>query len=291
MKNTHGYSPLHWAAYMGHIDTVKSLVNDGGADLEIGDANGATPLHWAASGGQAAVVKKLLALNANPDALDNKDASPLHWAAGEEESTPGILEVLQLLVKGGTDMDRKQRVVGSIPMCTAFELAKEKNLPLAIKTLEKLKGIWTPKSSAEKKAETDKRQAAAHERIGKARAVLEKRIQANKAAIAAKKVEARNLQRKQSKLSDEAKERQRTEAAAIAVRTPSPPLSLSVSPSSIAFAYGNVYSTSGKRLLNVVYKRSKLQRIMMRQELLLILTHTASLKRSMLNKTNKSWIA
>lgn len=51
------WTPLHTAAYSGHVGACASLVRRGGADLDARDNHGWTPIHWAAYGGHADVCR------------------------------------------------------------------------------------------------------------------------------------------------------------------------------------------------------------------------------------------
>jgi ankyrin repeat protein len=51
------WTPLHTAAYSGHVDVCATLVHRGGADLAARDNHGWTPIHWAAHGGHADVCR------------------------------------------------------------------------------------------------------------------------------------------------------------------------------------------------------------------------------------------
>ena len=66
-------TPLHWAAFGGHTDTVKLLL-DVGADKEVKDKNGETPLHCAAWKGHTDIVKLLLDAGADKDVKENEMA-------------------------------------------------------------------------------------------------------------------------------------------------------------------------------------------------------------------------
>ncbi|XP_015471944.2 ankyrin repeat domain-containing protein 1-like [Parus major] len=53
--------PLHWAAFLGHLEVLKLLVARG-ADVACKDRKGYTLLHTAAASGQIEVVRHLLRL-------------------------------------------------------------------------------------------------------------------------------------------------------------------------------------------------------------------------------------
>ncbi|KAK3323976.1 hypothetical protein B0T19DRAFT_427410 [Cercophora scortea] len=74
MENT----PLHLAAFLGRLDTVEELLNQGAA-VDDGKENfGMTPLHMAASTGQCQAMQKLLARGADVNAVDtNARAGPV----------------------------------------------------------------------------------------------------------------------------------------------------------------------------------------------------------------------
>ena len=108
----HGNTPLHWAAFHGHLDVVRTLIKNGanpnvhtkdgytplrdaayrghtevvrflleaGARVEESDKRGATPLHWVGHGGRAAVAKLLLQAGASPLNEDAFGATPVDWA-------------------------------------------------------------------------------------------------------------------------------------------------------------------------------------------------------------------
>ena len=78
-RNQDGYTPLHWAAMDGHVETA-ALLLDRGADLEARDAHGATPLHGAAACEQPGTAALLLDRGADVDARDERGATPLHYA-------------------------------------------------------------------------------------------------------------------------------------------------------------------------------------------------------------------
>lgn len=71
-KNFAGFTALHWAAYSGRTETVKLLVEKGGADINSRNEDGLTPIHIAASRGHLQYIKYLVdnfkvRSNENPD--------------------------------------------------------------------------------------------------------------------------------------------------------------------------------------------------------------------------------
>lgn len=90
---------LHSAASRGDIETVLSLLDQGGNVNEIG------PNHWplvvrAAVDGHTALVAKLLERGAERDACDGEGKTALHWAA-----LRGRTEVVELLLDRGCQVD------------------------------------------------------------------------------------------------------------------------------------------------------------------------------------------
>ena len=109
---TNGYTPLHFAAYAGHTDVVRLLL-DGGANPNIiaMTEDSVTPLFLAAQKGHTAVVRLLLAHNADPNAIsyplagDTKKktkTTPCYVAAGN-----GHEAVVRLLLAHNADPNAK----------------------------------------------------------------------------------------------------------------------------------------------------------------------------------------
>uniref|UniRef100_A0A0G4F9Q9 Uncharacterized protein n=1 Tax=Chromera velia CCMP2878 TaxID=1169474 RepID=A0A0G4F9Q9_9ALVE len=98
-------TPLHLAAYAGHVRTLRLLVSRGGTgpgaasgfvDARTGD--GRTALHIASKQGQHDAVKYLLSVGASVQAADHRGWTALHFAlsAGRGRSGGGLRRTLSL---------------------------------------------------------------------------------------------------------------------------------------------------------------------------------------------------
>ena len=74
-KDTQGWTPLHLAACLGHIEAMQDLIANK-ADIEAKNSNGWTPLHLAAFLGQPEPVQFLLEHQAITEAIDHKGRTP-----------------------------------------------------------------------------------------------------------------------------------------------------------------------------------------------------------------------
>ncbi len=95
-----GWTPLHLAAFFGHIE-VAELLLDHGADVNARSqserfARANTPLHAAAANRQLAVAELLVARGADVNARDGSGFTPLALAANSRSD----LMMLLLLEKG-----------------------------------------------------------------------------------------------------------------------------------------------------------------------------------------------
>ncbi|NXA48263.1 ANR49 protein, partial [Nothocercus julius] len=87
------YTPLHRAAYSGHLDVAHELVAQG-ADIHAQTVDGWTPLHSACKWNNTKVASFLLQQGADINAQTNGLLTPLHIAAGNKNSR----EILLLLL-------------------------------------------------------------------------------------------------------------------------------------------------------------------------------------------------
>ena len=90
---------LHWAAYLGRVDVVQELINQG-ADIDVKDRHGTTLLHDACANGHLDVVKFLVENKADINAKKNDGTTPLH-----EASRYGHLDIVKVLVENKADIN------------------------------------------------------------------------------------------------------------------------------------------------------------------------------------------
>ena len=114
-KNSLGETPLFAAAYFGHVEMVKLLLNHS-ADIHAMDVDGMMPIHIAAYFGDLAVVETLIELGEDVDAVsDFYQFTPLHIAAYY-----GYADIVEYLLEMGADCD----ILGDYET-TALDLASD----------------------------------------------------------------------------------------------------------------------------------------------------------------------
>jgi len=91
-----GMNPLLWAAWGGHVEIVKLLL-DKGADVNLPDSGTKiTPLHMAVNEGHVEIVRLLISRGSKINAQDLTGGTPLHHAAYK-----GRFEAAKLLLDKG----------------------------------------------------------------------------------------------------------------------------------------------------------------------------------------------
>lgn len=79
-KSSMGMTPLHGAAWVGHVECIRLLLSLG-ADANIEDIDGDTPLSWACSHGNLSCVNELIASGAKWTSRNKAGNTCVHWAA------------------------------------------------------------------------------------------------------------------------------------------------------------------------------------------------------------------
>ncbi|KAJ1697037.1 hypothetical protein LUZ63_005549 [Rhynchospora breviuscula] len=95
--DTHGYRAVHVASQYGQTAFLNHIISKYGVDFDALDNDGRSPLHWAAYKGHTDTVRLLLFRDAYQGHQDSHGCTPLHWAA-----IRGHLEVCTVLVHAGT---------------------------------------------------------------------------------------------------------------------------------------------------------------------------------------------
>lgn len=110
----YGRTRLSYAAWNGHVATVKLLLK-AGARVDLTDEIGGTPLSYAICNGHKAVVKLLLRKGTQVDSEDNIGQALLFSAAEK-----GHEAVVKLLLEKGADLESKSET-GQTPLLWAAE--------------------------------------------------------------------------------------------------------------------------------------------------------------------------
>lgn len=104
LRSSDGWTPLHLAAYFGHVEAVALLI-DHGAPLDALSTNAIrnTPLHAAFAGANnATIVRRLIFAGADVDARGAGNITPLHLAASRGDDA-----LCDLLISRGADPESK----------------------------------------------------------------------------------------------------------------------------------------------------------------------------------------
>jgi hypothetical protein len=93
-RDENGTTPLHWAAFLGHVDVVRLLL-ERGAEVNARSKGGWTPLHYAAD---ADIVRLLLEHGADPSIRNRDGRTPLDVA--REMGHKEVARVIEEYMRG-----------------------------------------------------------------------------------------------------------------------------------------------------------------------------------------------
>ncbi len=99
-RSSDGWTSLHVAAFFGHTDLARYLIDQGAAvDARSTNAMKNTPLHAAAAGGRVAIVRLLLERGADVNATQEGGWTALHSAA-----QAGSRELIETLLASNANL-------------------------------------------------------------------------------------------------------------------------------------------------------------------------------------------
>jgi len=109
VKDSYGYTPLHYAARGGFLKIVELLLSSGADVMATTKASMSTPLHRAATTKHHNIVSLLLRHNADPCCQDIDGNTPLHIAV-KNKRIENIKKILQHEPKCAEIKDNKSKV-------------------------------------------------------------------------------------------------------------------------------------------------------------------------------------
>lgn len=97
-RDCDNYTPLHRAAYSGHVDAVRYLLSVGG-DPELRTENGWTVIHCAAFWACYDIVAMLLSHGVDVNSKTNGNLTPLHLAINSTEDSEKVFHTVRYLLE------------------------------------------------------------------------------------------------------------------------------------------------------------------------------------------------
>ncbi|KAL7332977.1 hypothetical protein PS15p_201946 [Mucor circinelloides] len=114
LENLDKQTPLHYATKNGYLDCVRVLIEEGHANPEKGDKFARNALHLACIYGHLDIVHYLLSIGVDADAPDSSQNYPTHYAAAY-----GYIDILHLLIEYGSANPALPNVWTSTPCSVA----------------------------------------------------------------------------------------------------------------------------------------------------------------------------
>ena len=111
-RESDGTTALHWAVHRDDLVAVELLIN-AGADASVTNDYGVTPLYLACTNGSAEVVAPLLDAGADPEARTAGETALMTAVR------TGSVDIVELLIANGADLDATQRESGQTLLMTA----------------------------------------------------------------------------------------------------------------------------------------------------------------------------
>ncbi|KAK4800401.1 hypothetical protein SAY86_020888 [Trapa natans] len=139
-RDKHSRTPLHLAAWSGHLQVVSYLCQHK-ADAGAAAMDDMGAIHFAAQKGHVEIVKALISSGVSVKALTRKGLSPLHYAAQGAH-----LELVRYLVKKGASISTKNKA-GNTPIDLASNEEVRCFLVECEKSPQKVEGLKGKKKS------------------------------------------------------------------------------------------------------------------------------------------------
>ena len=119
VQNVSGQRPLHMACKAGYLDIVKFLISEAGANAEIRTINEWNPLHFAVAYNRLEVVEYLIdEVGVDLEAKGHEGMSPLHLAC-----KGGFLALVEILLKKGANKEART-LMGYTPLIVSVAHSK-----------------------------------------------------------------------------------------------------------------------------------------------------------------------
>lgn len=123
--NVGGHTPLMWAAYQGHAQSVDLLLKFG-ASVTATDHSQLTPLHWAVVRGNKMCIRKMLEYDADVNARDQTGKSVMDFVKEKKFEKTWDRAVLEFDVLAEGNPTQQARI-GKYPGSLGTPLPKVKN--------------------------------------------------------------------------------------------------------------------------------------------------------------------